>query len=54
MDDLMTVFGFGRQGLTKYLDQVPMRFSIALLESSQHDHIAQWADAVLSRGDSEW
>jgi hypothetical protein len=48
MDELMTVFGFGRQGLTKYLDQVPARFSIGLVEAARHDPIAEWVSALLA------
>jgi len=36
----MTVFGFGREGLTKYLDSVPQSFTIGLVESTRHEAIS--------------
>ena len=36
MNQEMTVFGFGRKGLTKYLDSVPQSFSIGFIESTEH------------------
>jgi hypothetical protein len=42
----MTVFGFGRQGMNKYLDKAPARFSIALLESTRHDVISKWVESA--------
>jgi len=47
MDGQMTVFGFGRQGLTKYLDTTPQRFSIAFVESRNYDDIAAAAKRIL-------
>jgi hypothetical protein len=41
MQNKMTVFGFGRQGTTKFLDSVPQRFSIGFIENGKH--------AVISR-----
>ncbi len=41
MDRQMTVFGFGRQGIRKYLDRVPQRFTIGFLESTDHGEIAE-------------
>ncbi len=36
MEEKMTVFGFGRAGMTKHLATVPQSFSIALVESTKH------------------
>ncbi len=41
MDRQMTVFGFGRQGIKKYLDHVPQRFTIGLLETRNHEAVAR-------------
>jgi hypothetical protein len=41
MDNQMTVFGFGRQGLNKFLDKVPARFSMLLVDSTRHDVLAE-------------
>ena len=51
MQHKMTVFGFGRAGLKKFLDNVPQRFSIGLIESSNHAAIGSQLDNVW-RGDS--
>ena len=40
MEKKMTVFGFGRQGMTKYLDSVPQSFSIGFVESTDHATIS--------------
>lgn len=34
MDEKMTVFGFGRKGIRKFLDRVPQRFTIGFVEST--------------------
>ena len=36
MNREMTVFGFGREGLTKFLDSVPQSVSIGFIESTDH------------------
>ena len=41
MQKKMTVFGFGREGLTKFLDTVPRRFSIGFIESAEYSEIAR-------------
>ena len=41
MDRQMTVFGFGRQGLAKYLDDVPQSFTIGFLETTDHSEVKQ-------------
>ncbi len=44
MEKKMTVFGFGRKGMTKYLESVPQSFSIRFVESTDHatikEHVA--------------
>lgn len=45
MNRQMTVFGFGRSGLDKYLDYVPQSVSIFLLDSPTHAKI----DAAVQR-----
>ena len=39
MNKQMTVFGFGRDGLTKFFDVVPREFSIGFIESADHRKI---------------
>jgi hypothetical protein len=43
----MTVFGFGREGLKKFLDSVPQSVSIGFLETTDpaaiHEHVAKLA-----------
>lgn len=39
MQEKMTVFGFGRDGLTKYLETVPQSFSIGLTESQDYKKV---------------
>jgi hypothetical protein len=39
MEKQMTVFGFGRDGLTKFLDTVPRSFSIGFLETTHYSKI---------------
>lgn len=48
MDGQMTVFGFGRQGLTKYLDSTPQRFTIGFVESRKYEDIAATAARILA------
>ena len=47
MNRQMTVFGFGRQGLTKYLSHVPQRFSIVLLDTVKHDQLHRRAEMLI-------
>lgn len=39
MEDSMTVFGFGRDGMTKFLKTVPRSFSIGFIEATEHAEI---------------
>lgn len=39
MNNQMTVFGFGRDGLTKFLNSVPQSFSIGFVESTNFEKI---------------
>lgn len=41
MQNKMTVFGFGRQGISKFLDSVPQSFSIGLIEHTAHAQISR-------------
>jgi hypothetical protein len=41
MNHQMTVFGFGRQGLNKFLETVPQQFSIGFLETTNHAEISR-------------
>lgn len=41
MDRQMTVFGFGRQGIRKYLDRVPQRFTIGFLETTDYGEVRE-------------
>ncbi len=41
MNESMTVFGFGRQKLEKYLDTVPQTFFIGFIESTNHAEISK-------------
>ncbi len=41
MQSKMTVFGFGRSGLTKFLDYVPQSFAIGFLETTNHGEISR-------------
>jgi hypothetical protein len=41
MQRKMTVFGFGRRGLDKFLDSVPQQISIGLIESTSHAAIGR-------------
>ncbi len=46
MEGKMTVFGFGRRRVAKFLDAVPQRVSIGLVESTEH--------AALGRAAAAW
>ena len=48
MNRQMTVFGFGRRGLTKHLSHVPQRFSILLLDSVKHDQLHRRAEMLIN------
>ena len=39
MNEEMTVFGFGRLGLKKFMEKVPAQFTIGLHDSSSHQEI---------------
>lgn len=41
MEKQMTVFGFGRDGLTKFLNSIPQSFSIGFLETTIHTEISE-------------
>ncbi|MFZ5833634.1 MAG: FG-GAP repeat domain-containing protein [Planctomycetota bacterium] len=47
MNEKMTVFGFGRQRIKKYLESVPQRFTIGLLETTNHAEISEAMKAKL-------
>jgi putative heme-binding domain-containing protein len=47
MQKKMTVFGFGRQGVEKLIDNVPQRFSIGFLETTEHRAIAKEVSRLL-------
>ena len=49
MEKKMTVFGFGRDGMTKHLDTAPQSFSIGFIESVDHTRIKN-AIAVQATG----
>jgi hypothetical protein len=49
MQRKMTVFGFGRKGLEKYLDTTPCSFSIGFVESTDHAAIGRAAKAFLAQ-----
>ncbi len=46
MNREMTVFGFGRAGLTKFLDSTPQRFTIRLVETNDHDELSRVAEQI--------
>ncbi|MCI0537333.1 MAG: hypothetical protein L0Z50_19125 [Verrucomicrobiales bacterium] len=46
MHEKMTVFGFGRKGLTKYLSAAGQRFSIGLIETNEHEAISRFINQV--------
>ncbi len=41
MDQQMTVFGFGRQGINKFLDRVPQSFSLMFVEATDHASVVE-------------
>jgi hypothetical protein len=41
MQGKMTVFGFGRQGLQKFLDTVPQSVSLSFVETTSHEQIGR-------------
>jgi|688.fasta_scaffold479787_1 hypothetical protein len=49
MQQKMTVFGFGRKKVQKFLDSVPQRFSIGFLETTNHAAISRAVPAWESR-----
>jgi hypothetical protein len=52
MDNQMTVFGFGRSGMTTYMDYAPAHFSIALYDHTDHATIANFAEGLMAAGES--
>ncbi len=46
MENNMTVFGFGRSGLSKYLDQVPGRFTIGFAPTNELANIGQIINGI--------
>ena len=42
----MTVFGFGRLGLDKFMERVPSRFTIGFAESGDLEHVAKVIDSA--------
>jgi len=49
MEGNMTVFGFGRLGLEKYLEHVPARFTVGLCESDSFDAVSRGIDSASRR-----
>jgi len=49
MDSQMTVFGFGRKGLTKYLETTPQTFSVAFVDSRAYSDLAAAAKKILEQ-----
>ena len=49
MHESMTVFGFGRQKLKKYLDTVPQIFALGFIESTHHMDIANRIESISGR-----
>ena len=47
MNRHMTVFGFGRKGLEKYLYNVPQSFSIGFIESTNHCEISRFINSII-------
>ncbi|MBK1879082.1 PQQ-dependent sugar dehydrogenase [Pelagicoccus mobilis] len=47
MQESMTVFGFGRQGLEKFLKTVPQTFTLSFVESKKHEKISERAEELL-------
>ena len=52
MQKKMTVFGFGRAGMKKFLDSVPQSFSIQFVESTEHSAISQHLASQRTKTDS--
>lgn len=50
MNRQMTVFGFGRQGLNKFLDKPLRRFSLRFLETTDHAPISRAVISFLHEG----
>ena len=48
MENKMTVFGFGRAGLTKFLDKVPQNFAIGFLNTTNHTEISDLLEEMSS------
>ncbi|MGB2823355.1 MAG: hypothetical protein WBF17_20400, partial [Phycisphaerae bacterium] len=48
MQGNMTVFGFGRKGLSKHMTKVPARFTVGFCESTDHKTIAAALTAATS------
>jgi outer membrane protein assembly factor BamB len=48
MDRKMTVFGFGRQGLSKHLDRVPQSVSLGFLETTDHAQVNRAISSLLA------
>ena len=46
MEMKLTVFGFGRQGLGKFLDHVPQSVSIGFLETTNHTEVGRALDKL--------
>ncbi len=46
MEGNMTVFGFGRDGLSKFMTETPAQFTIGFAESSDFDAVRDLIDAV--------
>jgi hypothetical protein len=46
MEHNMTVFGFGRLGLDKFMKAVPAHFTIGFAESSDFDDVARVIDSA--------
>ncbi len=47
MNRQITVFGFGREGIKKYLDHVPQIFTIGFLETTDHAEVNETMKAKL-------
>jgi hypothetical protein len=45
MEKKMTVFGFGRAGMKKYLSKTPQSFSIRFVESTRYDDVEKQVQA---------
>jgi hypothetical protein len=46
MEKNMTVFGFGRQKLSKFLERVPTHFTVGLCEEAEHAKVKTIIDAA--------